>query len=51
MSMDGEVRKEFFEIGERVKTALKELFPPDKFNYAALSNVSPKIHVHFDPSL
>ena len=32
-----------------MKTALKTLFKPDKMNYAALSNVSEKIHVHFVP--
>lgn len=49
LAIDGEVRDEFFLIGEEIKTALKNLFKPDKMNYAALSNVSEKIHVHFVP--
>jgi diadenosine tetraphosphate (Ap4A) HIT family hydrolase len=46
LSIQGEIREEFFQIGEEIKTALKTLFQPDKMNYAALSNISPKIHVH-----
>lgn len=49
LSIQGEVREEFFQIGEEVKVALKTLFQPDKMNYAALSNTSPKIHVHIVP--
>lgn len=49
LDIEGEVRKEFFEIGEDVKAALKTLFHPDRMNYAALSNTSPKIHVHLVP--
>lgn len=49
LAIDGEVREEFFLIGEKVKIALKTLFKPDKMNYAALSNTSKKIHVHFVP--
>lgn len=49
LAIDGEIRDEFFEIGEKVKQALKTLFQPDKMNYAALSNVSNKIHVHLVP--
>lgn len=49
LDIDGEVRDEFFQIGEEIKTALKILFKPDKMNYAALSNVSPVIHVHIVP--
>ncbi len=49
MAIEGEVRDEFFFIGEQVKKALKTLFNPDKMNYAALSNVSEKIHVHIIP--
>lgn len=49
LAIDGEVRDEFFQIGEDIKIALKTLFKPDKMNYAALSNVSHKIHVHFVP--
>ncbi|CDR34880.1 HIT family protein [Criblamydia sequanensis] len=49
LSIEGEVRDEFFKIGEEVKKALMELFQPDKMNYAALSNTSPKIHVHLVP--
>lgn len=49
LSIHGEMRDEFFLIGENVKSALKTLFKPDKMNYAALSNTSEKIHVHFVP--
>ena len=49
LAIQGDVRAEFFQVGEKVKTALKILFKPDKMNYAALSNVSEKIHVHFVP--
>lgn len=49
LSIEGEVRDEFFKIGKEIKKALKELFQPDKMNYAALSNTSPKIHVHLVP--
>lgn len=49
LAIDGEVRDEFFLIGNQVKSALKSLFKPDKMNYAALSNVSDKIHVHIVP--
>jgi len=49
LSIEGEVRDEFFLIGEEVKAALKTLFQPDKMNYAALSNTSPVIHVHIIP--
>ena len=49
LAIDGEVRKEFFEIGKELKTALKKLFNPDKMNYAALSNTCQDIHVHFVP--
>ncbi len=49
LDIEGETREEFFQIGEEVKQTLKTLFQPDKMNYAALSNVSPKIHVHIVP--
>ena len=49
LGIEGEVRNEFFSIGEDVKSALKTLFHPDKMNYAALSNTSPVIHVHIVP--
>ena len=49
LGCDGELREEFFVIGKEIKTALKALFKPDKMNYAALSNVSDKIHVHLIP--
>jgi diadenosine tetraphosphate (Ap4A) HIT family hydrolase len=49
LAIQGEVREEFFFIGQEIKAALKALFKPDKMNYAALSNVSEKIHVHFVP--
>lgn len=49
LAIEGEVRDEFFLVGEAVKKALQVLFKPDKMNYAALSNVSEKIHVHMVP--
>ncbi len=49
LSIEGDVREEFFLIGEEVKAALKILFRPDKMNYSAMSNVSDKIHVHLVP--
>lgn len=49
LAIEDEAREEFFQIGEEVKMALRTLFKPDKMNYAALSNVSDKIHVHFVP--
>jgi len=49
LAIEGETRDEFFQIGEDVKKALKDLFQPDKMNYAALSNTSPVIHVHIIP--
>jgi len=49
LAIDGAVQDEFFSIGQDFKNALKCLFQPDKMNYAALSNTSPKIHVHLVP--
>ena len=49
LSIKGVVRDEFFSIGQDFKAVLKALFQPDKMNYAALSNTSPKIHVHLVP--
>ena len=49
LAIDGEVRDEFFLIGQEMKAALKILFKPDKMNYAALSNTSSVIHVHIVP--
>jgi diadenosine tetraphosphate (Ap4A) HIT family hydrolase len=49
LDIKGEVREEFFQIGQSVKKALKNLFKPDKMNYAALSNKSPVIHMHIIP--
>lgn len=49
LSIKDAVRDEFFEIGQKAKAALNTLFKPDKMNYAALSNVFEKIHVHCIP--
>jgi len=49
LAIEGEARDEFFLIGNQIKATLKALFKPDKMNYAALSNVSSKIHVHIVP--
>jgi diadenosine tetraphosphate (Ap4A) HIT family hydrolase len=47
LALDKEMRDEFFQVGQEVKSALKALFQPDKMNYAALSNHSPRIHENF----
>ena len=49
LSIEGDIREEFFHMGDRLKGTLKRLFNPDKMNYAALSNTSEKIHVHCVP--
>ncbi|MBS0635478.1 MAG: hypothetical protein JSR37_08460 [Verrucomicrobia bacterium] len=49
LAIKGDVRDEFFILGQEVKKALKTLFKPDKMNYAALSNTSAAIHVHIVP--
>lgn len=49
MVIKGPAHDEFFAVGEQIKKVLKDLFQPDKINYAALSNVSPTIHVHIIP--
>jgi diadenosine tetraphosphate (Ap4A) HIT family hydrolase len=49
LDIEGEVRDEFFFAGGQIKKVLKTLFKPNKMNYAALSNVSPDIHVHIVP--
>ena len=49
MDIPVDAREEFFFAGQHIKMALRTLFKPDKMNYAALSNVSPKIHVHLIP--
>jgi diadenosine tetraphosphate (Ap4A) HIT family hydrolase len=49
LAIQGDTRDEFFQIGKEIKIALKNLFLPDKMNYAALSNTSPAIHVHIVP--
>lgn len=49
LAIEGKIREEFFLAGEEIKSALKTLFKPDRMNYAALSNTSPKIHVHCVP--
>lgn len=49
LSIEGEVRDEFFAIGNQIKEALNVLFQPDKMNYAALSNTSSVLHVHLVP--
>ena len=49
LDIQGDVREEFFQIGQNLKKALKTLFKPDKMNYAALSNTSTVIHMHIIP--
>jgi len=49
LAIEGAVRDEFFSIGQDFKNALKILFQPNKMNYAALSNTSPRLHVHLVP--
>lgn len=49
LSISPEARDEFFLLGAEVKAVIKKLFQYDRMNYAALSNTSQKIHVHFVP--
>ncbi|MFH1584506.1 MAG: HIT family protein [Patescibacteria group bacterium] len=42
-------REEFFDILERMKSALKQLFFPDKFNYFSFGNEIPHLHFHIIP--
>jgi diadenosine tetraphosphate (Ap4A) HIT family hydrolase len=49
LDIEGDIKEEFFMVGQKVKKALRTLFKPDKMNYAALSNVSEVIHVHCVP--
>ena len=49
LDLNPEQREEFFLIGNKVKAALTSLFQPKLFNYAALSNTSPQMHVHVIP--
>ncbi len=49
MDMTKEEQEEFFDIGKTVKKALKELFNPGRFNYAAFQNVAHHLHVHVIP--
>lgn len=49
IDLDFAERQEFFELGIKIKRVLADLFSPDKMNYAALSNVFEKLHVHFIP--
>lgn len=41
--------KEIFTISRSLKGALEILFHPDKFNYSALGNVYPRLHIHIIP--
>lgn len=40
---------DFRYLGVYVKNVLDEIFSPDMFNYAALGNVAPHLHVHIIP--
>jgi diadenosine tetraphosphate (Ap4A) HIT family hydrolase len=44
-----EEREELFEIIEKLKTALDEMFQPDLYNYLALSNETNHLHIHLEP--
>ncbi len=47
--MTNEEEEELFKIGKQIKTALKKLFSPDLYNYAALANIAPHLHLHLIP--
>jgi diadenosine tetraphosphate (Ap4A) HIT family hydrolase len=49
MDISREERDELFVIGQKLKEALAKLSHPDLFNYAALGNESPHVHVHLVP--
>lgn len=42
-------REELFLITSALKKSLSDLFKPDRFNYAALGNVFPRLHLHIIP--
>lgn len=42
-------KAEFFVAATQLKQSLIRLFQPDLFNYAALGNVAPHLHVHLIP--
>ncbi len=47
--MNESEKKEYFEIGKKLKNALKKLFAPDLYNYSTLANVAAHLHTHFIP--
>lgn len=49
LEMSHEEKEEFFDIGQKVKQVLKEVFNPDLMNYASLGNIDSHLHVHFIP--
>ncbi len=40
---------EFYEMGNRVKSALTKTFNPDLYNYLSLNNVTKHLHIHLIP--
>jgi len=49
LEMTKEEQEEFFTVARQVKQAFKKLFKPDRFNYLAMGNVAPHLHVHVIP--
>ncbi len=47
--MNEEEKREYFQVGKELKTALLTSFNPDLFNYATLANTSPHLHTHVIP--
>ena len=47
--MNAGEKKEYFEVGRALKSALTRAFKPDLFNYATLANISPHLHTHVIP--
>jgi diadenosine tetraphosphate (Ap4A) HIT family hydrolase len=49
MDITKDERDELFEITEKLRNALKDLFQPDMFNYASLGNVTNHVHIQVIP--
>ena len=49
MDISTEERDELFAIGQKLKNALTKLSNPGLFNYTALGNETPHVHVHLIP--
>ena len=49
LDMTDDESAEFFKIAKKLRSALKEAFSPDLFNYASFSNVTAHLHFHIIP--